>query len=571
MSAVFFDMSATTLPAPSHPWTTAAFASPGSRAAATARAIAVVGVAFAVCLAAWLRLHGLGEQVVQDDEWHALHKLLGASYGEILRSFGYSDHSIPLTLFYKAMAETIGLDEFNMRIVQAVCGIALVAACGFLAWRWTAQPVTVIVFAFLVAAAPLLVLYSRFARPYAIVTLITTLVLVALWRWRRTRSPALAAGACALGALAAWMHVLSALFPMAALAAILAADVQAPRERRLRAVLSTVALASAMGLAIVAILALPMLNDFRSLRTKAGQSAPDADTLIRVIGLFAGGAPNGVAVAVALVSAYGAWRLARENRELATYLAFVSLAPVLVVALLGAAWTHQAHTFARYVFPAQLVFLFWFAHGIVSLARMAARGAHPSVEVAVAGATIAAYLALTPAIEQVRTLGPWYGHILHQFDYVPAYNRAMHTYDGWKTPRFYGELAAMPPGSAPIIEAPFHFIAPYNPDAFYARLHRQPELQGFVHELCFDGPYYGELPDDPRFRFHAFVHLNDRAAVLKTGARYLVFQRDLRNGRPFPEAERCVSALTALYGEPIESDARLAVFDLRQGGGRAIQ
>ena len=95
--------------------------------------IAVVGIALATLLAAWLRLHGLDIQVVQDDEWHAIHKLMTSSYADIARSFGFADHSIPLTLFYKALAETVGLDEFDMRIVQALCGIALVAICGWLA------------------------------------------------------------------------------------------------------------------------------------------------------------------------------------------------------------------------------------------------------------------------------------------------------------------------------------------------------------------------------------------------------------------------------------------------------
>jgi hypothetical protein len=543
-----------------------------SRAAAGAKPIAIVGVAVAVVLAAWLRLHGLGVQVVLDDEWHALHKLLTASYAGIFSSFGYSDHSIPLTLFYKAIAGTIGLDEINMRIVQAVCGIALVIACAVLAWKATAQAPTTILFAFLVADAPLLVFYSRFARPYAIVTLLTVLALVALWRWRAKRSRGLATVACLLAALAAWMHVLSALFPMAALAAILAGDLQAPAGRRARAVRSTIALGSAIGLAIMALIAVPVIGDFGSLGAKAGESAADVDTLLRVLGLFAGGLPNTAAVAAALLAAFGAYRFVRDRGELGSYLAFIALAPLLAVALLGAAWTHQGHTFARYVFPAQVIFLFWCAYGIVSLARVAGRDAIPALGLCFAVASSAAYLAFTPAIEQVRTLGPWYGHAIHHFDYVPAHNRALRYYDGWEVPRFYQALAALPSGAAPIIQAPFHFMAPYNPDAFYAQVHHQPELQGFVHDLCLAGPYYGELPRDRRFRFASFVHLDDRDAVLKTGARYLVFQRDLRNGRAFPEAKRCVEALTGLYGPPIEIDARLAVFDLqRLRGARAIQ
>ncbi len=147
---------------------------------------------------------------------------------------------------------------------------------------------------------------------------------------------------------------------------------------------------------------------------------------------------------------------------------------------------------------------------------------------------------------------------------MPAHNAWLHIYDGREVPRFYRELAALPAGAAPIIQAPFNFAAPFNDDAFYARMHHQPELEGFVHDLCLRGPYYGELPRDRRFRFRRFVYLDDRDAVLATGARYLVFQRERRNGEPFAESQRCLEALERLYGDPFEADARLAVFDLQR-------
>src|SRR4029079_10261255 len=133
-----------------------------------------------------------------------------------------------------------------------------------------------------------------------------------------------------------------------------------------------------------------------------------------------------------------------------------------------------------------------------------------ALDVVLAFGLAGAYLAFNPAIEQVRTLGPWYGHLYHHFDYVDEHNRAKHYYDGWTVPHFYQALGNVARGNAPIIQAPFNFIAPYNPNAFYAQFHRQPELQGFVHKLCLEGPYYGEVPHDPRFRFRSFVYLDEK-------------------------------------------------------------
>jgi hypothetical protein len=44
--------------------------------------------------------YGVTTQIVLDDEWHAIHKL-SSSYSNIFRSFGYADHSIPLTILYR--------------------------------------------------------------------------------------------------------------------------------------------------------------------------------------------------------------------------------------------------------------------------------------------------------------------------------------------------------------------------------------------------------------------------------------------------------------------------------------
>jgi hypothetical protein len=88
-----------------------------------------------------------------------------------------------------------------------------------------------------------------------------------------------------------------------------------------------------------------------------------------------------------------------------------------------------------------------------------------------------------------------------------------------------------------------------------------------LHDLCLDGPYYGEVPRDARFRFRNFVFLDDPEAVRASGARYLLLHRGELHGAPFREADRCMAALARLYGPPVDVDARLAVFDLRQAGG----
>jgi hypothetical protein len=528
----------------------------------------IAGIVIAVLLGAWLRIHGLDIQVVQDDEWHAIHKLMTSSYAEIFRTFGFADHSIPLTMFYKALAATVGLDEITMRAVQVACGIAVIAVCALLAWRATGSASVATLLAFLVAGAPFLVFYSRFARPYAITTLLSVLVLAALWRWRERRTVRLAAAVCVAASLAAWLHPLAALYPMAALLFILLEDLQDSRWR-VASARSTIALGLVAGLAIAAPLVVPFLNDAQSLAAKAGDSAPTLYTLGRMLGIFTGGLPDAITVAVAIVAGAGALRFQRVQPRAGAFLMVVTLLPLLAIVLLRGAWSHQGHTLGRYVFPAQLIFLFWFAFGAADLARRVSMGFAPAFEAALVGALIVGYLALTPTITQVTTLGAWYGHLYHHADYVDAHNRAKQHFDRFPVPPFYRRLGALPPGSVTVIHAPFNFVAPYNPDAYYARFHRQRELQGFVHDLCLQGPRYGEVPRDSRFRFRSFVFLDDAAAVTRSGARYLLFQPDQLNGAKFERAGACLDALKRRYGEPVEADGRLVVFDLGRPGGNA--
>ena len=162
---------------------------------ARSRAPFLFAVGLATALALWLRSWGVTGQVVLDDEWHAIHKLASSTYGDIFTTFGLADHSIPLTLFYKYMAGTIGLAEGRLRALQIACGVALVPVCAWAAWGATRDRAVAALFAFLVAGAPFLVMWSRFARPYSIALLFAVLAVASIWRWREERTSLLGVSA----------------------------------------------------------------------------------------------------------------------------------------------------------------------------------------------------------------------------------------------------------------------------------------------------------------------------------------------------------------------------------------
>jgi len=535
------------------------------RQAGESRTLAIV-VALATLFALVLRAWGVTHQVVLDDEWHALHKLMTSSYHEIARSFGLADHSIPLTLLYKAMADTIGLAEGRLRILQITSGTALVPLGAWLAWRALRDAPAAALFAFLLAGAPFLVMWSRFARPYAVMVLLTMACIGALWHWRSQRTRSAVAWVAATAALSAWFHPLSAIYPALAWLFVFCEDVAAPGRVTPRPSLASARLAIRMGIAALVLLGWPLVHDFHSLREKAGGEYPDTGTYERMLSLFWGGPPTSVMVLECLVAAFGAALLLRRDRRLGAYLLLLTLVPPAIVSLLGAVWVSAGQNLARYVLPMQPLLLFFGSVGAMGIVRALARRRAETAAWASAGALSLAYLLATPTIRQVATLGTWYAHISYHWDYRYRWlvaEQGDRTYD---PPAFYRKLGRLPAESITIIETPFNWEAPYDPLEYFATYHRQHELFGMIHGLCRDGPLVGEPPPrDRRFRFRLFVFLDDVDAVRNSGARYLVLDRGGPHQRPFPESGRCVDKLTRLYGAPIEDDARLAVFDLKPG------
>ncbi len=530
---------------------------------ARSRALFFWAVAAATLLALWLRAWGITIQVVLDDEWHALHKLVEASYSGIFKSFGLSDHSIPLTLFYKWMADNFGLAEGRLRLLQIACGVALVPACAWLAWEATRDHAVAVLFAFLVCGAPFLVLWSRFARPYAISLLLVVLCVACIWRWRSKRTNALAACAALTAALATWFHPLMGMYPAIACIYVFVEDLSSPRDVRARAWRQSFKFGAGVAAAMGVLLIYPLYKDRESLAAKAGGDYPNLDTFERMFSIFWGGL-QAPAYAVALgATVWGFVVLSRRQPRLAAYLAALGALPVAILTASGAAWMHSGQNFGRYVLPLQPLLLFLGSIGAVGAARaLAPRRAEAAAWIA-SFVIAAGYLAATPAIAYTAKLGTWYGHLDYHWDYRERWQVYKHKYPNLDPPDFYRELGTMSPGT--IVEAPFEFEAPYNPLAYYATYHHQNEYFGMIQDACRkEGPRLGEVaPGDRRFRFRRFVFLDNPATVRATGARFLIFNRDIQT-RPVPLPPDCLARLTDIYGPPSRLDARVAVWELNR-------
>src|SRR5690349_18306042 len=126
----------------------------------------------------YLRATQLPAQILLDDEWHAIHALLRSDAKGILTSFGVADYSIPLTLYYRFLAQHGGLSEWAMHLPLLVAGIALLVVAPLLVRREVPASVLATWVA-LLAISPLLVYLSRTARPYALTCLLAFVAVVA--------------------------------------------------------------------------------------------------------------------------------------------------------------------------------------------------------------------------------------------------------------------------------------------------------------------------------------------------------------------------------------------------------
>jgi hypothetical protein len=475
-------------------------------------------VGAATVLAIGLRAWGVTGQVVIDDEWHAIHKLASSTYGDIFNTFGLADHSIPLTLLYKYMADTIGLAEGRLRIPQILCGVALVPVCAWVAWGATRDRAAAALFAFLVSGAPFLVLWSRFARPYSIALLFAVLAVASIWRWRTDRSDLMAACAAVTAMLCTWFHPLAGIYPALACLFVFLEDLRAMARGTPRPWRKSLRMGAGVAGAMSVLLLPPLYYDSDALSGKSGGDHPNFETYERMFALVWGGLPTPAYLMAFALAAWGFAAIWRRQATLAAFLAVMAIFPAAILTITGAVWIHAGQAFLRYQLPLLLLMLFLGSVGAVSIVRwLARRHGEDAAWIAVLALSVG-YLAATPAIGQVARLGTWYAHIDHHWDYRHRWLEYKRAHKQFDPPDFYRQLGSMAPGA--IVEAPFVWEAPYNPLAYYATYHHQREVFGMIHDLCKQGDRIGEVPpNDRRFPFRRFVDLGNPAAVRATGAR----------------------------------------------------
>lgn len=531
--------------------------------------------AVVLAVAVALRFWQISGQILIDDEWHAVHKLMMSGYKDIFLSLGHADYSIPLTLLFRWLADSVGLTMWKMRFLPLLTGVLAVPLLPRLLGRWLDGRERLL-FAALLAVSPLLIHFSRYVRPYSPVILLGFAAVILLWHWWHGGGHWRAVLFSLFTIMAAWLHPLSALFPGAALVWFFAAGLLGWRNRGQIAPLVRLWLLAVVTVGLsCALLLPPILADSASLAVKSGMGRIEWSTVAQGWELIFGTAGNFMGVFMLLPVVAGAVVLWRRDRLFLLYWLWMTAFAVAVIALLAPEWLQNALVLVRYAVIAQPFFLALAALGVLALIR--------SVRLAVARGLLAA--GLVTALFFAGPLPGMYGELnqftnglRYQFDYDFVRSPFHPLYNPLPVSEPYEDMKEAP-GHWQIIETGWHFEINMTPISEYQRFHQLPIKIGMISGLCTDerleghqpdGWTWGELNPDSGLdiALKNFVFLTDVLAEPPAGNRFVVFHR-----RPFydwsrtlPDVQPCIDAFRDRFGEPWRSTDDLVVFRILGAG-----
>ncbi len=528
----------------------------------------------AVAVGAWLRWYQLRIQVLVDDEWHAVHKVLNSDAWGIATTFGFADHSIPLTLYYRFLALHGGLTEWVMHLPMLIAGVALLVLAGLSLRRETTATVRATWVA-LLAISPLLVYQSKTARPYALTSLFAFIAIVAFRKWWQKDGPQWTPAVAYVIAtfLAGWLHPITLPFTLLpfgyyGVRAVVGAR-RAPESAPLGPSLLRLSLLGvATALPLAAALAPPLLNDWIRFSAKAGSDAVTPESIYRTLLMLFGIAQPALLVLLGALTVLGIYRLGQRDRDLVAYLGTVMLGAAIAIAAARPQWIHHPGVLARYLLPALPFLLLFLAQGVVACLEPLGRPIGQTSTVVIAAALL---WWAGPMPDYLYRPNQFMGHLRFQYDYDPAHNPYVLEVPRDPVPDFYRQLAQKPPRTLTLIEAPWRLESNFNPHPWYQEIHRQYVKIGLTTPVC-GVREFGEYPATVRaFRFDQFAHLSEILAGKSYGADYLVMHLLPWKTPPeaeveWPDVQACLPAIEAKLGTPVYRDGQIVVFALKRSG-----
>jgi hypothetical protein len=516
-----------------------------------------LGLLPAAVAGAALRLAGLRQQVLTDDELHTVGAVLAMSPGEILRSFSYdgADYCVPLSALYRLLIDQgVVLGDLAFRAPSLIAGLlALVIVPALLAPRIGER--AAVFLAWGLAISPMLVLYSRIARPYMLVALLVFLAVLCFDTWLRTRSRRAATAFVLLASLSTYLHLGAG--PLVVAPFVYAGIDALRRGREGLLELRSVAVLGAIAAVAIALPLLPALDSLIELvRIRRDGQLPPLAAWAEVVPLQAGTSSTLLGFAMMALAARGAWLLRQRDAALFGMIATVAGVHVALLLLLSPDRIQEALVLSRYL-------LFLLPFGLTLAAIALANG----WELANSAAGRAGYAAGVAALALgLLSTGPLLraDYRNSAFTHTPSFLRFTEAPDwipGERVPPFYHELYALDDDAA-IIEHPWMRQSSHALSA-YQSVHQKRVLVSSV----ISGHH------DPRIELRNLVEPTT-ADFLDSGARYVVVHLDLRSEAehvvsPDPHHATWLKAIAPLW-KPLRSSGRNTAARLERELGPAF-
>jgi len=543
-------------------------------------------ISFLILAGLGLRLFRLGSQIVGDDEWHGIAASFN-SFQTIISRFQEADNCIPLTIVYRAILKTLSLNEIGIRIVPLVSGLLALVLFPWLVDRLYGRLAGVLSLA-IVSASPLLVHYSRYARPYMVVALASAVAFLGFSWWLerpKTVSVVLYAGAA----------ILAAYFSLVALPAVSAPAIYIAFKyismkirRRKRAIAlkipgRQIALAAGMIFIGTGLIILSAVSTLGAVTDKIGRSHVTINSLDGAAILFAG-LPRIFALLAVGLAAYGWVLLRRRQKSLAEAFMFTAVVQLATLFFSGPKDIQAPPVLARYAIS---LWILWLIFVSIALADIVERSLkfrrHARALLVVRNMTpIIVFVCLVsagPIPYTYLVANDFTNHRDYQFEYRQSRMKTVETKSEVLFPKFYNLLAADSEAKV-VIEFPLITSWSLIPYHYYQRLHHKRVLVG-RDEVSYIAQ--GFPVRDDRLRLRNFVLLENPEMIRNSGASFVIVHTDLRSEMTrifsvFPELDWFVRAALQnpkhqyqnWYFKPADEMARRAISYLEISLGPAV-
>ncbi|MFK7954626.1 MAG: glycosyltransferase family 39 protein [Lysobacterales bacterium] len=520
-------------------------------------------------IAAVLRFYLWQDQLIADDEWHALHMVAGQSYWQIFSQFGIADHCIPLTLFYKAAADLGQLNEWIMRLPMLIAGLIAVVWVPKSLSRWL-SPAEQLLAGALLALSPLLIYYSRTARPYALLFLLAHLAIPLAYRWWYSRDRRAGWGFAACAVSCAWLNPLSMAYT---LSPVLWFGADALRQLFHRhngeKLFRLIRLSCGITIAIAALIGAPVVNDWSALAGKAGSQTTTPETWQTFLQLFSGSGAWPVTTITGLFALAGLVVLVRRQPGFMGFWLFCAFLFVVTVTATQANWISHGLVLARYLLPTLSLVLVVAGVGLLATAkRLNIQGPWAA---ALSSIALLTAFSFGPIPEQYGRYNQFTGHMRYQFDYRLERSN-YNVLETVEVPDAYRSIAdSLGKTASTVVEVPWLFEWHFNLLYRYQDIHQMRVKAGFIEGLCGSGLRGEYAPEVTGLNLSHAIHL--QSLLASPNAELVVFHHPKPGWAPadrWPNnLDTCIDAFSATFGEPWMSTPELVVFQLPSSSGAA--